>query len=317
MGEIYAKLPRGMEPPAAPRNATVLINPAARGVPPGFDGSRVARYLGRNGIEARVVVPLSKEDAREQAAESAGRGDDLLFVLGGDGSLREAAAGLAGSRTALAALPGGTVNVWAKEVGIPQKLRRALDAHIRGQVVPMDLGRGDGECFLLMAGIGWDASIVRDVSPKLKRLLGDLAYIAQGARVLPGLRALPTAWRSNNGSDEAPLALMILGNTRLYGGRVEITRQAMANDGALDMMALCPESLPDALRLALKLARGRLSGDQNAIEQRVQCVRIETPGLAVQFDGDYAGETPMEFRVEPGALRVSLPPGELPGIFAR
>lgn len=304
-----------MEPPAALRRATVLINPAARGVPAAFDGSRVSRYLERHGIEARLAVPPSKEDARLEAAKSAERGDHFLFVLGGDGSLREAAAGLAGSQTALAALPGGTVNVWAKEAGIPSKLRPALDAHIHGQAVPMDLGRGDGQPFLLMAGIGWDAAIVRRVSSRLKQRLGDLAYILQGSAMLPGLRTQRATWRTPAGEETRPLAFMILGNTRLYGGRVEIARDAIANDGLLDLIALCPEGVTDALRLAVKLARGSLSGDANVIEERVESVAIETPGLPVQFDGDFAGETPMQFRVEPGALKVSLPAGPLPKIL--
>ena len=135
-----------------------------------------------------AVRPL---EAIREAAQSATRGDDLLFVIGGDGSVRDAALGLAGSNTALAAVPAGTVNIWAKEAGIPNGLRAAVDAHITGQSVHIDLGRAAGQCFLLMAGIGWDAQVARNVAPWLKRHLGDIAYIIQAGWMLPQLRPPP------------------------------------------------------------------------------------------------------------------------------
>jgi len=296
--------------------ATVMLNPNARGVRASFDGARVVEYLAHRGVGARLVVPESAKAARMVATESAGRGDQALFVIGGDGSLREAAAGLVGSDTALAAIRGGTVNVFAREAGIPSGLRAALDAHLAGQTVRMDLGCGDGQHFLLMAGVGWDAEIVRRVSSGLKRRLGDIAYLVQGAWMLPGLRPRNASWQYNGDRLHAPLALMILGNTRLYGGRVDLTPRAFADDGYLDLVALCPERLGDGVRLALKVATGRLSGDRNVIERRIQRVVIETPGLAVQFDGDFAGETPMEFEIAHRALAVRLPPGPLPRIFS-
>ena len=297
------------------RAATLLINPAARGVRETFDSERVLRYLGRHEISARLVVLSSSEDATRAARESAERGDDLLFTVGGDGTVRDAALGLRDSATALAAIPAGTVNIWAREAGIPHGLRRALDAHITGQAVAMDLGLADGRCFLLMAGIGWDAEITRRVSMKLKRAAGDLAYVAQAALMTPRLRTRSVRWESGGELREEPLAWMVLGNTRLYGGRFRLTPAAVVDDGLLDLVALCPRTLTDALRLAGRVGLSRVHGDRHAIEGRTVELRVITSGLAVQLDGDYAGETPMTFSVAPRALRVSVPAGRLSAIF--
>ena len=297
------------------RSATLLVNPSARGVGETFDGGRVLRYLSRNGIAARLVVPTSSDDATRAAGESAERGDDLLFILGGDGTVRDAALGLRDSATALAAIPAGTVNIWATEAGIPRRLRAALDAHISGQIVPIDLGLADGRCFLLMAGVGWDAEIAHGVSTRLKRVLGDLAYVAHAAWMAPRLRTRDVLWRSGGAVYEQPLAWMVLGNTRLYGGRVQLTPAATIDDGMLDVVALCPPTLVDGLRLALRVATSRAHGDRHIIEGRSAELRVETPGLAVQLDGDYAGETPMTFSVAPRALLVSVPAGPLSAIF--
>ena len=300
-----------------PRSATVLVNPAARGIPALFDGSKVVRYLARFGIEARLVVPASSLQATSEAEQSARRADDLLFVIGGDGSVRDAALGLAGSNTALAAVPCGTVNIWARESGIPTTLRAALDSHIHGQSVHMDLGRANGQCFLLMAGIGWDAEIARHVPAWLKRRVGDLAYLTQAAWMLPRLRPRHARWVAGGVAVEEPLAWMVLGNTRLYGGLIHLTPDAANDDGMLDLIALCPRDIFQGARLAGKLSVGRFRTDPRVIQSRAPEVRIDTPGLAVQLDGDFTGETPMTFSADPGALLVSVPAGPLMPVFAR
>jgi diacylglycerol kinase (ATP) len=301
----------------SPACATVLVNPAARRVREGSDGGRIVRYLAQRGVEARLVVPGSPGDAARSAEESAARGDDLLFVAGGDGSLRDAALGLAGSATAIAAVPLGTVNILARELGIPRGLEAALDAHLGGQSVHMDLGRADGRCFLLMAGVGWDAEVARRVSYSLKRRVGDLAYVLQAAWMLPRLRPADALWSAGGERFQEPLAWMILGNTRLYGGRIRVTGEAAVDDGELDVIALCPDDIVDGARLALKVATGRVRNDARVLERRTNEIRLETPGIPVQLDGDYVAETPMTFSVDAGALLVSVPAGPLPAIFGR
>lgn len=296
--------------------ATLLVNPVARGVKPDFDATRPLRYLEKRGVATALVVPGSAEEATVRARESANRGDKLLFVIGGDGTVRDVALGLAGSETALAAVPGGTVNIWAKESGVPRGLKRAIDAHLAGQSVHMDLGLANGHCFLLMAGIGWDAEITGKVSKKLKKATGDVAYMIQGALMAPGLRSKQTQWRAGDTPYDEPLAWMLLGNSRLYGGKVHLTRDATIDDGLLDMLAVCPAGLGDTLRLAGKLLAGKRE-DARLFHDRVPEVRVETPGLPVQLDGDYAGETPMTFSVKRGGLLVSVPAGPLPPVFGR
>jgi YegS/Rv2252/BmrU family lipid kinase len=298
-----------------PERATLIVNRAARGVARRFDGDRCLRYLRKRGLEVRLEYPASAREATAAAASAATRGDDLVFVAGGDGSVRDVATGLAGSATALAALPLGTVNIWARETGIPGALRAAIDAHLAGQRACVDLGRANGERFLLMAGLGWDALIARTVSPRLKRRLGDFAYLVRTAQLLPALRPLPARWRIEGAEFRGRLALMVVSNTRLYGGRVRFNPGAIADDGLLDGVALTPRTLVDGARLSAKLAAGRLAGDVRVQAFRARELEFVTPGIPVQLDGDYVGETPMRFAVEPGALLVSIPAGPLPPIL--
>jgi YegS/Rv2252/BmrU family lipid kinase len=268
-------------------------------------------------VETRLAIPESPEDARIEAQRSAEAGDRWLFAVGGDGSLRVAAAGLAGSETALAALPLGTVNVWARETGIPRKLRAALECHLDGQVTRIDLGHGAGHCFLLMASVGWDAAVARDVPDGLKRRIGDAAYVVQGARMLRQLHSQPVQWSIDGMASASKMAMLVVSNTRLYGGRVMFTPGAMADDGLFDYIALAPRRPGHTAALAARLVAKRLSGGEHVIEGHAREIAIETLGLAIQFDGDYIGETPVTLRVEPGALAVSLPSGGLPAFLSR
>lgn len=294
--------------------ATLLVNPAARGVPGDLDGADLLSYLARRNVQTQLVIPGSGAEATRAARLSAERGDDLLFVLGGDGSVRDAARGLAGSETALAAVPAGTVNIWAKEAGIPSGIRRALHAHIYGQSVHMDLGRAGDDVFLLMAGVGWDAQIASRVSRRLKRVSGQLAYMAQAAWLAPRLRPRQTRWTTANGAMEHPLAWMVLSNSRLYGGKVRLTPDAAVDDGQLDVIAFCPEKALDTVRMAAKVIRGARQ-DRRMLRLREASLSIETPGLPVQLDGDRVGETPMTFSADHRALLVSVPSGPLAAIF--
>jgi diacylglycerol kinase family enzyme len=301
---VRLKLVEGHSPA---RTATVIVNERARGVRPGFDPRRLVRYLERRDLAVDLALPASAAETRTAAWRAAEDAHDLAFVLGGDGTLRDAAEGLLRSPTALAALPGGTVNVWCREAGIPLRLRGAVDAHLSGVRAPCDVGCAGDRLFLLMASLGWDAAVVRDVSPGLKRCLGDAAYGVRALAMAPRFRTSRASWRAGPRSAGGPLAVMVLSNTRLYGGRWRPNPEALACDGLLDVLALCPRGPLEATRLAARFALSRLPPGPAVLRDRVAEVEVTTPGLPVQVDGDYLGETPMRFTVEPGGLLVSVP----------
>jgi diacylglycerol kinase family enzyme len=134
--------------------------------------------------------------------------------------------------------------------------------------------------------------------------------------MLPRLRTRMVVWTTDAVRYESPLGVMVLSNTRSYGGVVSFAPGACATDGLLDMAALCPRRRGDGLRLSYRLLAKRLQVDARATTGQVAELAMETPGLAVQLDGDHAGETPMRFTVEPGALLVSVPSGRLPAVMS-
>ena len=149
----------------------------------------------------------------------------------------------------------------------------------------------------------------------MKRRFGWAAYLIEALIAAPRLRLVDARWRSGIAVYERPLALVVVSNTRVYGGRLRVTPGALANDGQFDMAALCPRSTPQALQLAVRMARSDLTGHPAVIMAQVAELEIETAGLPFQLDGDFVGETPVTFRIEPGALKVSVPAGRLRAVL--
>lgn len=292
----------------------IVYNPRARNAP-----SR-QRLL----AAARAAAPAWQIDLVETesaghgivlAQEAAQQGMSAVIACGGDGTVNEVVNGLAGSACALGVLRGGMGDVFAREVGIPKQAERALTLQLTGERRRFDLGKAGERYFLLMAGIGFDADVVRRVPDGAKKRLGSTSYALWGAKLLAGYRSKRVLMSIDGESREAELFWVLLGNTRSYGGIVDITSQARVDDGLLDGYVFEGHGVKWEASTALKLALRRQDGAKGVSFRRLRELSIETPGLAVQADGEYLGETPMRFSVEAAALDVLLPRGQGQELF--
>ncbi len=239
------------------------------------------------------------------ARQAVADGMERLLVSGGDGSVTEAAGALAGSPVALAVLPGGTGNLLAVNFGLPTDAEAALRLALTGEARPMDVGRANGTVFLIMAGMGLDAHMVRDADRKLKERLGVLAY---GVAVLRNLGRRPVRYaitidgriiyrRANS--------VLVANLGRITGG-LELVPGADAEDGRLDVAILRAQGLWDLVTLAIRALLGRLEADPMLELHRGRDILIETSvPQPVQLDGNEAEPTArLHVRVEPGALKL-------------
>ena len=298
------------------KRALLILNPTARGAPPrewlreGIDAL--------DGWEATISQTESAGHAIELARDAAANGMDAVVACGGDGTVNEVANGLAGSQTAMAVVRGGTANVWSKEIKLPRKPADAVRLLSTGERRVVDLGRAvygggaDGESkryFLLMAGIGFDASIVRQASGALKRRLGAAAYLLQGARSVFSHRAVAVELLVNGAPLSASLYWLLVGNTRSYAGLISLTHQAAADDGRLDFCLLEQGGLPRIAWLLPWVLLRRHHQRAHVRYRSVESLEVRTAGLSVQVDGEYLTETPIRIEVAPRALQVIVPAG--------
>ena len=157
------------------------------------------------------------------AASAAETGVDAVVACGGDGTINEVVNGLAGSNTALAVIPAGTVNIWAREAGIPRDPLAALRLLVEGERRRVDLGRAGERYFLMLASIGTDSYAVQAVGPALKQRLGRYAYVIAGLRDLLRTGGRPMSIDIDGEELAHDVLIAIIGNTRLYGGALRST----------------------------------------------------------------------------------------------
>jgi YegS/Rv2252/BmrU family lipid kinase len=320
----------------------------------------VVSVLTRAGWSVDVVVKESKGQTMELAARAAEAGYDFVIAYGGDGTVNHVVNGVlafAGRRdAAVAVIPGGTANVWAAEVGIPADPVRAASALVESDVRRVDVGHvgveslvlgaesstrdqlaasapGARRHFLLMAGLGVDASLMRRTPAELKHKLGIAAVVLTGVRMLPGLRT----YRVDVRAGEPPAQVwdgkalqLVIGNTRLYGKVARMTPDALIDSGELDLSLITARSRFSALMQVIAvMLRGRPahSASQSA---RSACFHVSAPAsVDLQLDGsavklkkylnaetravlERAGELSgvmvnYRFDAVPGALRIAVP----------
>ena len=251
------------------------------------------------------------------ARQAINDGASGIFVAGGDGTVNEVVAGMAGSEVPLAVLPAGTANVLAMETGIGGNLLRAAEQFSQLECCSVALGRLEAaglapRLFLLMAGVGLDAGVVRKVSPAWKRRLGKLSYWQGGlGMVFHRLPEFEVRWEG--GCQSASYAL--LARVRNYGGDLEIARHAnLLQDDFAVVLFEGPSSLR-YLKYFSGVLVNRLDGMKGVTLLRSRRLDIRPLGhrdIDVQVDGELAGLAPA--RVEIAAERLSL---LLPAAFVR
>jgi YegS/Rv2252/BmrU family lipid kinase len=299
-----------------PTRCLVIRNPAARHQLPVARLDAVLDIARAAGWIVEVVQTERAGAGTELARDAVSRGIDVIAVNGGDGTLNEVLNGVAGSNVAIGVIPGGTANVWARETRISLDPLQAMRDIVEGDRRRIDLGRAGGRYFLLMAGAGLDARVMPRVTPRMKKRLGAAAYVVAGFRTVFGSKAVRARIRIDGGSpQDTTLYWMIAGNTRSYGGLVDILSWAEADDGLLDVGVMHGGGPLQVVFAGARLFTRRHRGSPNIDFMRVRSFEIETPGIPVQLDGDAAGETPMTFECVPAAATMIVPRGLTTPLF--
>jgi diacylglycerol kinase family enzyme len=289
------------------RDALLIYNPAAgRRRHRGRLGALVAA-LAAGGWRAEPAATAGPGDATRLAAAAAAGGAEAVFVYAGDGTVREAAAGLLGGAVPVGILPGGTANVLAHALGLPPRPLAAARAHARSERRLFDVGRCGATPFLMMASAGLDAAVVAR-QPGLKTWLGRAGILLQGLAELWRYRYPPLALTAD-GRPLVPATLAAVCNIPFYGGRFAIAPAARWDDRRLDLVTFHGTGPRATLAFALALAAGRhLVRDDVAASVVEEVVIDGPPGACLQVDGDACAEPlPAAVRLAEERLPVLAP----------
>jgi diacylglycerol kinase (ATP) len=271
------------------------------------------RELERQGVDDPLWIEVPKSRfASKQVKRALDEGTELFFVWGGDGMVQRCVDASAGSDAALAIVPAGTANVLATNLGIRQDIPQAVSIGLHGERHRLDLGRFNGERFAVMAGAGFDASMIQQADGTLKDRLGRAAYVWTGSK---SLRAKP--FKAKIDVDGVPwyagaASCILVGNVgRLFGG-IEVFEDARPDDGLLEVGVVHADGITDWARILARTAAGH--AEQSPLVQATSAKKIKVKlnrKILYEVDGgDREKVKSFTIKVQPAAITICLPTGE-------
>jgi len=300
---VYSPVPRSHAvkveplPEAVPseRRLAVVLNPSKV-----EDVGQFRAIVSAMALESGWSTPTwhlttVEDSGTGQAHAAAVAGADLVIVCGGDGTVREVCAELAGTGIPVGIVPAGTGNLLARNLDIPLYVRAAIDVALNGQDRAIDMVsvRGDGiedSHFMVMAGMGLDAAIMEGVNEDIKKKVGWLAYVWSALKSLmfPVTRVEisvdggePTTHRART---------IVVGNVGYLQAGMPLLPDATIDDGLLDVVILYPRRFLSWVPMAFRVLTKRPRTDEtiNRMTGRTVSIRAhsDTPR---QLDGDSVG----------------------------
>lgn len=276
--------------------------------------------------DVSVAITTRRHHATALARRGVARGADAVIVLGGDGTLNEAANGLVGSDAALGVLPGGSTNVFARTLGLPDEPIDAAEAVLgaleSGLTERVGLGAVNHRYFLFHVGIGFDAAVVERVERRsdLKRTLNHALFVY--ATVVTWMRHIDITepsfaleFTDGRRIENGYFAVCLNTNPYTYLGTRPLNLAPRASLGEpLALLSVRDFTAKGMGRLVLQALRSEggvaANGDVDYAEGLTELRVVGYEPVPVQVDGDFAGRLlHLRLSYRPEALRLVLPFG--------
>lgn len=287
----------------------------------GPEGERITAVLANLGVEVAIVASRGADlrHHAEQALDDARTGSlDAVVVAGGDGSVRTVAGALAGTETPLGVLPLGTLNHFAKDLGIPTDLEGAAAVIAAGHTRCVDLAEVNGHVFVNNSSIGVYPYMVLD-RERRRAEFGRSKRVAMSLAFLRALRRLPVR-RLTVGAEgwatPCRTPCIFIGNNEYRMDLFSLGSRVRLDGGKLWLYIVRPCSAAGLVGLAFRGAVGRLdqARDFDMLSAEEAEIRSRASRLPVALDGEIETlRPPLKYRILPGALRVLAPGPESGG----
>ncbi|MGY4644680.1 diacylglycerol/lipid kinase family protein [Cellulomonas sp. URHB0016] len=268
----------------------------------------ITAQLAEAGWPAPAWLETSADDpGRGQARQAVEDGAEVVFVCGGDGTVRSCVEGLAGTDVALAVLPGGTGNLLAANLDIPTDVPDGIATALARGRRCIDVGEVDGQTFAVMAGMGFDASMVDDAPTELKNRAGSIAYVVSALKHL-GDDEMHVEVRVD---DQPPVRRharsVLVGNVGRLQGGVNLLPDAEADSGKMDVAIIAPRNLGHWVQLAVAVVLRRERVPRMEVLRGAKITVRSTKPQPRQLDGDVIDPSNnLVATVRPGALWVCV-----------
>lgn len=285
------------------KDTVVILNPVARGA----RTQRLRTQVEELARGATLCATTQAGEAERLARYAVTGGYKRIVAAGGDGTINEIVNGIAGHNVALGLLPLGTMNVFATELGLPvNDLTSCWEIIELNRTHRVDLPRANGKHFVQLAGVGLDAQAVKETSRAFKRSFGPLSYLISAVQIAS--RTPPVLRIESEDAVTAEGSFVLVGNGRLYGGRFPFFKQAVMDDGLLDVIVFKRLNYVDIIRYLQDVVfTPQISSPEVEYFQTKQLRVTSDESVPVEIDGELVGNCPVEFKIRAGGLRVLTP----------
>jgi YegS/Rv2252/BmrU family lipid kinase len=290
------------------RPLRLLVNPAAAGGKALAAVAPARAELERLGADFRVIETSSGEHAKREA-RAAGTDGAITVAIGGDGLVGTLAGAICRTEAALAIVPAGRGNDFARVLGIPTDPAAAARLAVEGEERLLDVGEVDGKSFVGIASVGFDSDANR-IANEARLIRGNLVYAYAALRALIGWKPARFEVLVDGERHETTGYTVAVANSKAYGGGMFVAPQAELDDGQLDVIWSDDHSKLDFLRSLRKVFKGTHLDEPyvHFVKGRVIEVSADRP-FTMYADGDPLADLPATVRVVPRALRVIVPRG--------
>lgn len=295
------------------RNIRIIINPAAG------KGESTLSVLNLSmkeaGIEWHASITHEAGEAIKFAKAAVKERVDALAVYGGDGTLMEAISGLMGSKIPLVILPGGSANIMAKELGIPQDLKEAcaLMSQVPLTMKTIDIGQFSGHYFILGVSLGFGADLIEGTNRETKNRIGFLAYFLSAAAALKKTKKAIYHLKIDGQKHEVQGLTCIVTNTGNLGfSNISYDKHIDVSDGLLDVVVVREANLSLLKLMAVTLLKRERPDNVELVEhwQGKDITVSSSPKQTIQYDGEVLEDMPLHIKIIPQAIRVLVPKKE-------
>ena len=288
------------------RRLALFANPAAAGGRALAALPAVEAELTHLGVQYRVVDTRGVDHARDEARAAAEDGETVVAV-GGDGLVGCLAGALRGGVGALAIVPSGRGNDFARVLRIPSEPREAARVAVDGRERTLDLGLANGRPFVGIASLGFDSDANR-IANEAKLVRGNLVYLYAALRALAGWKHARFRVTVDGTAREVVGYSVAVGNSKAYGGGMFVFPHAKLDDGLLDVMTVEQHGKLKWLAAVPKVFKGTHVDSPHGRFDTGEVVEVvaDRP-FTVYADGDPIAELPLEVTIDKGSLRVIVP----------
>jgi YegS/Rv2252/BmrU family lipid kinase len=292
------------------KRAITLVNKSGGSFTEGI-AERIGEALAAAGVDSEIVLVEGK-DCAARAADHVKKGVELIIAAGGDGTMGSVAGELAGSKAVMGIMPLGTLNHFARDLGIPFDIAEAAKVIAQAKTRKVDIAEVNGHTFINNASIGLYPLMVMDRDGQRKRLGRSkrLAMLVASLRTMARFHSRRLTLSTDGGEAKVDTPLLFVGNNDYQVALPSAGRREALDDGELCVMVMRSKSLPGFLAAIGRALIGIKRREEMVRVSGVKELKVDSPRshLSVAMDGETVSlKPPLVFRIRPGALNVIAP----------